>query len=94
MFITAYFLSALKYNFKSDDGRQIAGVSVRFIVPDEEEANTNQIGSSVQKMTMPIDSWESLQDQGLQTFSKVKLTFSGFGRHSRLVNVEKVQDNG
>lgn len=94
MYITAYFLNALKYNFKSDEGRQITGVSVRFVVPDEEEVNGNQIGSSVQKISMPIEKWESLQNQGLQTFSKVKLTFSGFGRHSRLVNVEKVQDNG
>lgn len=94
MYITAYFLNALKYNFKSDEGRQITGVSVRFVVPDEEEVNDNQIGASIQKMSMPIDSWESLQSQGLQTFSKVKLTFSGFGRHSRLVNVEKVSDNG
>ena len=94
MYITAYFLNALKYNFKSDEGRQITGVSVRFVVPDEEEVNGNQIGSSVQKISMPIEKWESLQNQGLQTFSKVKLTFSGFGRHSRLVNVEKVSDNG
>ena len=94
MFITAYFLSAIKYNFKSDAGRQIVGVSVRFIVPDEEETNTNQIASSVQKMIMPIDEWETLQAQGLQTFSKVKLTFSGFGRRSRLIKVEKVSDNG
>ena len=94
MYITAYFLNALKYNFKSDDGRQITGVSVRFIAPDEEQVNSNQLGSSVQKMSMPIEEWESLQSQGFQTFSKVKLTFNGFGRRSRLVKVEKVQDNG
>ncbi len=95
MYVVAYLLNALKYDFKSDDGRQISGVSVRFIVPDdEEETNTNQIGSSIQKMSMPLEKWESLQAQGLHTFSKVKLTFSGFGRHSRLVKVEKVTENG
>lgn len=94
MQIEAYLINLFKYNFKSDDGRQITGISVRFIVPDEEQINDNQIGSSIQKMSMPIDAWESLQNQGLQTFSKVKLTFSGFGRHSKLVNVEKVSDNG
>lgn len=94
MQIEAYLINLFKYNFKSDDGRQITGISVRFIVLDEEQINDNQIGSSIQKMSMPIDAWESLQNQGLQTFSKVKLTFSGFGRHSKLVNVEKVSDNG
>lgn len=93
MQIEAYLINLFRYNFKSDDGRQITGISVRFIVP-EEGGSDNQIGASIQKMSMPIDTWESLQDQGLQTFSKVKLTFSGFGRHSRLVNVEKVSDNG
>ena len=93
MQIEAYLINLFKYSFKSDDGRQIAGVSVRFIVPDEEEANTNQIGASIQKMSMPIDAWESLQDQGLQTFSKVKLTFEGFGRSMRLVKLEKVDSN-
>lgn len=44
-------------------------------------------------MSMPIDAWESLQDQGLQTFSKVKLTFEGFGRSMRLVKLEKVDSN-
>ena len=45
-------------------------------------------------MSMPIDQWDSLISQGIQTFSKVNLTLAGFGRSSRLVKVEKVQDNG
>ena len=92
MQIEAYLINLFKYNFKSDDDRQITGISVRFIVP-EEGGSDNQIGASIQKMSMPIDAWESLQDQGLQTFSKAKLTFEGFGRSMRLVKLEKVDSN-
>ena len=51
-------------------------------------------GSHVQKMTMPVEQWDSLISQGITTFSKIELTLAGFGRSSRLVKVEKVDDNG
>ena len=41
---------------------------------------------------MPADKWENLKSLDLQTFSKVKLTFEGFGRSMRLVNLEKIGD--
>ena len=84
-----FIINYLKYGFKTDNGQFIEGVSVRFVLPDEEQINDDQVGATIQKMSLPIDAWESLQ-----TFSKVKLTFSGVGRQSHLVKVEKVTDNG
>ncbi|OYS67815.1 hypothetical protein, partial [Limosilactobacillus reuteri] len=78
----------------NDDGKLIEGVSVRFIADEDSTNNDSFIGSRVQKMSMPIDQWDSLVSQGIQTFSKVELTLAGFGRSSRLVKVEKVIENG
>lgn len=92
--VPVIFIGGLKYRFKNDDGKMIEGVSVRFIADDDSSNDENFIGSRVQKMSMPIDQWDSLISQGIQTFSKVNLTLAGFGRSSRLVKVEKVSDNG
>ncbi|PTM21989.1 hypothetical protein [Limosilactobacillus reuteri] len=89
-----FIVNYLKYGFKTENGQFIEGVSVRFVLPDEEQTNDDQVGASIQKMSLPIDAWESLNAQNLQTFSKVKFTFSGVGRSARLVKVEKVNDNG
>ena len=89
-----FIINYLKYGFKTENGQFIEGVSVRFVLPDEEQINDDQVGATIQKMSLPIDAWESLKAQDLQTFSKVKLTFSGVGRQSHLVKVEKVTDNG
>lgn len=92
--VPVIFIGGLKYSFRNDDGKLIEGVSVRFISDDGSANSDNFIGSRVQKMSMPIDQWDSLVSQGIQTFSKVELTLAGFGRTSRLVKVEKVSDNG
>lgn len=92
--VPVIFIGGLKYRFKNDDGKMIEGVSVRFIADDDSSNDENFIGSRVQKMSMPIDQWDPLISQGIQTFSKVNLTLAGFGRSSRLVKVEKVSDNG
>lgn len=92
--VPVIFICGLKYSFRNDDGKLIEGVSVRFISDDGSANSDNFIGSRVQKMSMPIDQWDSLVSQGVQTFSKVELTLAGFGRTSRLVKVEKVSDNG
>ena len=92
--VPVIFIGGLKFSFKNDEGRLIEGVSVRFITDDDSFNDEHFIGSRVQKMSMPIDQWDSLISQGIQTFSKVNLTLAGFGRSSRLVKVEKVQDNG
>ena len=92
--VPVIFIGGLKYSFKNDDGKLIEGVSVRFITDEDSTNNDSFIGSRVQKMSMPIDQWDSLVSQGIQTFSKVELTLAGFGRSSRLVKVEKVIDNG
>lgn len=91
--VPVIFIGGLKYSFKDENGKLIEGVSVRFI-SDDDATSSNFIGSKVQKMSMPIDQWDSLISQDIKTFSKVKLTLAGFGRSSRLVKVEKVQDNG
>lgn len=92
--VPVIFIGGLKYRFKNDEGKLIEGVSVRFIADDSSTNSDNFIGSQVQKMSMPIDQWNSLVSQNIQTFSKVELTLAGFGRSSHLVKVEKVQDNG
>ena len=91
--VPVIFIGGLKYSFKNENGKLIEGVSVRFI-SDDDATSSNFIGSKVQKMSMPIDQWDSLISQDIKTFSKVMLTLAGFGRSSRLVKVEKVQDNG
>lgn len=92
--VPVIFIGGLKYQFRNDEGKLIEGVSVRFITDDDSINDENFIGSRVQKMSMPIEQWDSLISQGIQTFSKVNLTLAGFGRNSRLIKVEKVQDNG
>ena len=72
--VPVIFIGGLKYRFKNDDGKMIEGVSVRFIADDDSSNDENFIGSRVQKMSMPIDQWDSLISQGIQTFSKVNLT--------------------
>ena len=88
------FLGATKFGFKTEAGQYLKGVSVRFIVDEDSNNDDNFIGSHVQKMTMPVEQWDSLISQGITTFSKIELTLAGFGRSSRLVKVEKVDDNG
>ena len=62
--VPVIFIGGLKYRFKNDDGKMIEGVSVRFIADDDSSNDENFIGSRVQKMSMPIDQWDSLISQG------------------------------
>lgn len=91
MSIEVILLNLFFFDFLNDKGNRIKGISVRFIDPND-RGRDNQIGASIQKMTMPADKWEKLKSLDLQTFSKVKLTFEGFGRSMRLVNLEKIGD--
>ena len=91
MRIEVILLNLFFFDFVNDKGNRIKGISVRFIDPND-RGRDNQIGASIQKMTMPADKWENLKSLDLQTFSKVKLTFEGFGRSMRLVNLEKIGD--
>lgn len=92
MDINVILLNLLFFDFLNDKGDRIKGISVRFIDPND-QGRKNQIGASVQKMTMPAEEWDNLKSQNLQTFSKVKLTFTGFGRSMRLIKLEKVDDH-
>lgn len=93
MNIEVILLNLFFFDFLNDKGNRIKGISVRFIDPND-QGRENQIGASVQKMTMSADEWDNLKSQNLQTFSKVKLTFTGFGRSMRLIKLEKIDDNG
>ena len=86
------FVGAMKFGFKTDAGKYIEGVSVRFIVNEDSTDDDNFIGARVQKMTMPVYQWDSLISQGITTFSKIELTLAGFGRSSRLIKVKKVDE--
>lgn len=92
MNIEVILLNLFFFDFLNDKGNRIKGISVRFIDPND-QGRENQIGASVQKMTMSADEWDNLKSQNLQTFSKVKLTFTGFGRSMRLIKLEKIDDN-
>ncbi|MFR0612724.1 hypothetical protein [uncultured Lactobacillus sp.] len=92
MDIDVILLNLLFFDFLNDKGNRIKGVSVRFIDPND-RGRDNQIGASIQKMTMSADQWDNLKAQNLQTFSKVKLTFEGFGRSMRLIKLEKIDDH-
>lgn len=91
MSIEVILLNLFLFDFLNEKGNRIKGVSVRFIDPND-QGRENQIGASVQKMTMSADEWDNLKSQNLQTFSKVKLTFTGFGRSMRLIKLEKIGD--
>ena len=91
MDVVAILVNLFFFDFLNEKGDRVKGVSVRFIDPND-RGRDNQIGASIQKMTMPADKWEKLKSLDLQTFSKVKLTFEGFGRSMRLVNLEKIGD--
>lgn len=86
------FLGATKFGFKTDAGQFLKGISVRFIVDEDSSNDENFIGSHVQKMTLPVEQWDSLVSQGITTFSKIELTLAGFGRSSWLVKIEKVDE--
>ena len=92
MDIVAILINLFFFDFLNEKGDRVKGVSVRFIDPND-HGRDNQIGASIQKMTMSADQWKELKAQNLQTFSKVKLTFEGFGRSMRLVKLEKVDSN-
>ncbi|MFR0608804.1 hypothetical protein ACLUV9_10575 [Limosilactobacillus balticus] len=91
MDINVILLNLFFFDFLNEKGNRIKGVSVRFIDPND-QGRDNQIGASIQKMSMSADQWDNLKALDLHTFSKVKLTFEGFGRSMRLVGLEKIGD--
>lgn len=88
-----FFTSAIKFDFVADNGKRITGVSVRFISGSEVMNSDTQIGSPLEKMSMPIDQWDDLKALNLKTFDRIKLVINGFGRNARLVRVERAEDN-
>lgn len=88
-----YFIYGFRYGFKNDNGQLIQGISIHFISGTSNTNSENQIGNSVEKMSLPIEEWDDLKALNLKTFDQIKLTIQGFGRSARLVKVEKAEND-